>query len=95
MKDARERRDETRKLVANGVNPSENRKIQKSTRANLIANSFEVIARETNPYGQYDSMYSQDSINNSSGQYGSRNSPIQLIILMQPIFSLLLRREVL
>ncbi|MGZ0018209.1 tyrosine-type recombinase/integrase [Nitrosomonas sp. wSCUT-2] len=46
LKDARERRDEARKLVANGVNPSENRKIQKSARAELVANSFEVIARE-------------------------------------------------
>lgn len=46
LKDARQRRDEARKLVANGINPSENRKIQKSTRANLIANSFEVVARE-------------------------------------------------
>lgn len=46
LKDARERRDKARKLVANGVNPSENRKIQKSARADLIANSFEVVARE-------------------------------------------------
>jgi len=46
LKEARERRDEARKLVANGVNPSENRKIQKSARADLIANSFEVVARE-------------------------------------------------
>jgi integrase len=46
LKDARERRDEARKLVANGVNPSENRKIQKTARADLIANSFEVVARE-------------------------------------------------
>ena len=46
LKDARERRDVARKLVANGVNPSENRKIQKSARADLIANSFEVVARE-------------------------------------------------
>lgn len=46
LKDARERRDEARKLVANGVNPSENRKIQKSARTDLVANSFEVIARE-------------------------------------------------
>lgn len=46
LKDARERRDEARKLVANGVNPSENRKIQKSARADLVANSFEVIVRE-------------------------------------------------
>lgn len=46
LKDARERRDEARKHVANGVNPSENRKIQKSARADLVANSFEVITRE-------------------------------------------------
>lgn len=46
LKDARERRDEARKLVANGVNPSENRKIQKTARADSIANSFEVVARE-------------------------------------------------
>jgi integrase len=46
LKDARQRRDEARKLVANDVNPSENRKIQKSARADLIANSFEVVARE-------------------------------------------------
>jgi integrase len=46
LKDARERRNEARKLVANGVNPSENRKIQKSARADLIANSFQVVARE-------------------------------------------------
>ena len=32
LKDARERRDEARKLLANGVNPSENRKIQKSSK---------------------------------------------------------------
>lgn len=46
LKDARERRDEARKLVANGVNPSENRKIQKTARSDLIANCFEVVARE-------------------------------------------------
>ena len=46
LKDARERRNEARKLVANGVNPSENCKIQKSARAELVANSLEVITRE-------------------------------------------------
>ena len=46
LKDARERRDANRKLLANGVNPSENRKMQKSVRADQAANSFEVVARE-------------------------------------------------
>ncbi len=46
LKDARERRDEARKLVANGIDPSENRKALKSARMGRAANSFEVIARE-------------------------------------------------
>lgn len=44
LKDARERRDEARKLVANNIDPSENRKAQKA--ANGGENSFEVVARE-------------------------------------------------
>ena len=44
LKDARERRDEARKLVANGIDPSEHRKAQKV--ANGGGNSFEVVARE-------------------------------------------------
>ena len=46
LKDARTRRDEARKLLADGVDPSENRKAQKSARADRAANSFEVVARE-------------------------------------------------
>lgn len=46
LKDARERRDEARKLLANEVDPSENRKQQKSAKAERSANSFEVVARE-------------------------------------------------
>ena len=46
LSDARERRDEARKLVANGIDPSENRKAQKSAKTERAANSFEVIARE-------------------------------------------------
>jgi Arm DNA-binding domain len=46
LKDARDHRDEARKLLANGVNPGENRKAQKSARADGMANSFEVVARE-------------------------------------------------
>jgi len=44
LKDARERRDEARKLVANGIDPSQNRKAQKV--ANGGGNCFEVVARE-------------------------------------------------
>ena len=46
LKDARERRDAARKLLANGINPSEHRKAQKAARADGFANSFEVVARE-------------------------------------------------
>ena len=46
LKDARERRDEARKLLANGIDPSANRKAQKAAKAERAANSFEVVARE-------------------------------------------------
>ncbi len=44
LKDARDRRDDARKLIANGIDPSENRKAQKI--ANGGGNCFEVGARE-------------------------------------------------
>lgn len=43
---AREKREDARKLLAEGINPSENRKAQKAAKAGRAANSFEVIARE-------------------------------------------------
>lgn len=46
LKDARDRRDQARKLLANGIDPAENRKAQKTAKADRAANSFEVIARE-------------------------------------------------
>ncbi len=46
LKEARERRDAARKLLADGVDPSENRKAQKAAKADCAANSFEVITRE-------------------------------------------------
>jgi integrase len=46
LKEARERRDNARKLLANGVDPGEHRKAQKQTRIDDVSNSFEVIARE-------------------------------------------------
>lgn len=46
LKDARNRRDEARKLLADGVDPSEQRKAQKAAGEMRAANSFEVICRE-------------------------------------------------
>jgi hypothetical protein len=46
LKDARERRDRSRKLIADGIDPAENRKALKSARISKAANSFEVVARE-------------------------------------------------
>jgi integrase len=46
LKDARDRRDASRKLLADGIDPSQNRKAMKSARADRSANSFEVVARE-------------------------------------------------
>jgi integrase len=46
LKVARDRRDEARKLLADGIDPSENRKAMKASRVERAANSFEVVARE-------------------------------------------------
>ncbi|MDR1890231.1 MAG: integrase arm-type DNA-binding domain-containing protein [Zoogloeaceae bacterium] len=45
-KDARARRDEARKMLAQGIDPGENRKAQKAGELKRAANSFEVVARE-------------------------------------------------
>ena len=46
LKDARSRRDDARKLLANGIDPGEHRKITKAARVERAANSFEAITRE-------------------------------------------------
>lgn len=46
LRSARERRDEARQLLAQGIDPSQHRKATKSAKAMRAANSFEVIARE-------------------------------------------------
>lgn len=46
LKDARTRRDEARRLIANGVDPGVHRKAAKAARAESVANSFEAVARE-------------------------------------------------
>lgn len=43
---ARERRDDARKLLAQGIDPGESRKASKATKTLNATNSFEVIARE-------------------------------------------------
>jgi integrase len=44
--DARRLRDDTKKMLANDVDPGANKKAQKASRSSDLANSFEVIARE-------------------------------------------------
>jgi len=56
LKMARERREESRKLLADGIDPSENRKAQKL--ANGGENSFEVIAREW--FAKYSTNWTTD-----------------------------------
>ncbi|HTV16118.1 MAG TPA: integrase arm-type DNA-binding domain-containing protein [Acidobacteriaceae bacterium] len=46
LKDARDRREEARKLLAGGIDPSQYRKAAKSAHADRAANSFETVARE-------------------------------------------------
>jgi len=46
LKEAREKRDEARKLLAVGTDPGENRKAMKSAQAERAANSLEVVTRE-------------------------------------------------
>jgi integrase len=46
LADARQRRDEAKKLLANGIDPNENKRAQKAAITDGDANSFEVVARE-------------------------------------------------
>ncbi len=46
LKDARARRDDARKLLADGVDPSAQRKAEKAAKTSQSANSFEVVGRE-------------------------------------------------
>ena len=46
LSDARQRREDARKLLANGVDPSEIKKAQKAATVAVTENSFEVVARE-------------------------------------------------
>jgi integrase len=46
LKDARAARDEARRLLADGLDPSVHRKANKNARADAVGNSFESVARE-------------------------------------------------
>ncbi|RIZ70201.1 MAG: DUF4102 domain-containing protein [Methylococcales bacterium] len=46
LKQAREKREAARKLLADGIDPNENKKAVKSSKAESALNSFEVVARE-------------------------------------------------
>jgi len=52
LSEARNRRHEARNLIANGIDPSAEKKAAKQARAELQANSFEVIAREWHKHMQ-------------------------------------------
>jgi integrase len=46
LRDARDRRDEARKLIASGIDPSERKQAEKRSAIKAAGDSFEVIARE-------------------------------------------------
>jgi integrase len=46
LADARERREEARRILANGADPGEVRKAQKAEKVERAASSFEIVARE-------------------------------------------------
>ena len=53
--EAREKRDDARKMIANGIDPCQTRKIQKSIQIEQAENSFEAIAREW--HGKYSTIW--------------------------------------
>jgi len=46
LKEARAKHQDARRLLAEGIDPSEHRKAERSSREGSVANSFEVVARE-------------------------------------------------
>ncbi len=53
--EAREKRDDARKMIANGIDPGQARKVHKSIQIEQAENSFEAIAREW--HGKYSSIW--------------------------------------
>lgn len=64
LAEAREKRDEARKLHANGQDPSEVKKAQKAGRVDRAANSFEIVARRWHGKceGKWSASYSKKVI---------------------------------
>jgi integrase len=57
---AREKRDETRKLIASGIDPAENRKALKAEKEGVQGNSLEAISREWHAHMVNNSAWSED-----------------------------------
>jgi len=55
LSNARERRSEARKKLANGIDPSQDRKAQKFAAADRAENSFEKVAREW--FGKFSTVW--------------------------------------
>ncbi len=62
LADARNKRDDARKMIANGVDPGQARKIQKSIQIEQTENSFEAIAREW--YGKFSPSWADSHAKN-------------------------------
>ena len=72
LRDARGRRDASRKLLGDGMDPSENRKAMKSALADKTANSFEVVAREW--FAKYSPTWAAHHCDASSGGLSAMSS---------------------
>lgn len=57
LADARQRREDAKKLLANGINPSEVKKAQKAAIVAEAENAFEIVAREW--HGKFSGQWSQ------------------------------------
>lgn len=64
LTDARQKRDEAKKLVVTGINPSEVRKREKQDRQTEIGNTFEAIAREwyEKRFDRWSASYAEEMI---------------------------------
>lgn len=68
LADARQRRDESRRLVASGVNPSTLRKEQKAAKTLSATNTFEAITRQwyEHRYDRWPASYRTEVVNHNS-----------------------------
>ncbi|MDB0507661.1 integrase arm-type DNA-binding domain-containing protein [Ralstonia solanacearum] len=66
LKEARDRRDEAKRLLDDGVDPSVERKVRKVTTAERAANSFEAVAREW--YAKYAPSWSDSNAKKVMGR---------------------------